>query len=356
MNQLVNTKTLGAILICTSLSLVPGRAIGFLQTTKVDGRIGADISGVWLGLYYTAPTFRMRVEFKPDKQQTFSVAPVSAELRPLMPGETGAVLTEEVSGENTKGATLFKGDIITAVDGRPVKGVDGLSEQLAAIDDKDWAVITIVRPSLKQTAANLVKIRYGSKVEEIDGASVVTGETIFVQWLDGLLPFADEVEAARQGKSLFIPSKAQIDAAGENWYRLESPEYSLFVGGEHRVVGAEDYELDLRKDPNLESTEFAVISKMKGNPTLGGGTTIAIYGFREVSSDSMSGSYVQSSMASAPFPISIDFVGAFKLIKLEEFSMKDAEYAKSQADKQAGVEDKENWDSIELEPDVPGRP
>ncbi len=356
MNQLVNTKTLGAILICTSLSLVPGRAIGFLQTTKVDGRIGADVGAVWLGLYYTAPTFRMRVEFKSDKQQTFPVAPVPAELRPLMPGDTGAVLTEEVSGEHTKGATLFKGDIITAVDGLPVAGVEGLSERLAAIDDKDWAIITIVRPSLKQTAANIVKIRYGSKVEEIDGASVITGETIFVQWLDGVLPFADEVEAARQGKSLFMPSSAQIDAAGKNWYRLESPEYSLFVGGEHRVVGADDYELELRKDPNLESTEFAMISTMKGNPALGGGTTIAIYGFREVGSDKMSGSYVQSSMASAPFPISIDFIGAFKLIKLAEFSMKDAEFRKSEEDKQAGVEDKQNWDSIQLEPDVPARP
>ena len=69
-----------------------------------------------------------------------------------------------------------------------------------------------------------------------------------------------------------------------------------------RLGGLDDYELELRKDPNLESTEFAMISTMKGNPALGGGTTIAIYGFREVGSDKMSGSYVQSSMASAPCP------------------------------------------------------
>ena len=35
--------------------------------------------------------------------------------------------------------------------------------------------------------------------------------------------------------------------------------------------------------------------------------------------------------------------------------MKDAEYKKSQTDKQAGVEDEQDWDSIELEPDVPTR-
>ncbi|MEE8310826.1 MAG: hypothetical protein V3R77_01125, partial [Candidatus Binatia bacterium] len=75
MYQLVNVKTLGALALVAVVMTVPTSAAGFFQSTSVEGEIGADVGGIWLGLYYTAPTFRLRVNLVEDRSETFKVGP-----------------------------------------------------------------------------------------------------------------------------------------------------------------------------------------------------------------------------------------------------------------------------------------
>jgi len=353
MHQLVNVKTLSALALATSMMTPSTSAAGFFQSTSVEGTIGADLGGVWLGLYYTAPTFRIRAELGEDPASSFDIGPVPEDLLPLL-GESGAgvQLLEVVAPQITRGASLFVGDIITMVDGRAVDGPDAFREALAGVE-KDWALLQVLRPSLKQTAANVVKIHYSAVVEEVDGTSAIAAEVIRMEILDGVLPFAEEVEKARVERRFLVPSDEQIEEVREGWFKLDPPDNAVFVGGEHRVVASESYDLSLRKDDALRGTEFAVVSQLKGNPVLGGGQTVAIYGVRSVGTDVISGTYVQSSIANAPFPISIDFVGAFRLLRLSEFSSADLEHRRMVAENEAGVEDEETWDELELEPDVP---
>jgi hypothetical protein len=350
MYQLVNVKNLGAIALAAVLTTATSAgAAGFFQSTSVEGEIGADVGGIWLGLYYIAPTFRLRVNLDEDKSETFEVGPVPADLKPLL-GESGAgvVMLDTVSSEQTRGAILYRGDVITSVNGESVRGgVDGFKKALDALAD-DWTMIQILRPSLRQNIANIVKIQYSAKVGEVDGVSAISQEIVRVTHLDGVLPFADKLEKARQNREFYTPSEAEIEYLREEWYRLAPPERPIFVGGEHRIVAAEEYDLALRKDDSLRGSLFAIVSTLKGNPATGGGSTIAIYGVRSVGSDSLSGSYVQSSLASAPFPISIDFVGGFQMIKLEEFSMKDAEHRNTMADRDAGLDKEADLSAIEL--------
>lgn len=354
MHQLVNVKILSALVLAGAVTAAaPMGAAGFFQSTTVDGEIGVDVGGIWLGLYHTAPTFRVRAELGEDQAESFDVGPVPKDLEPLLaePG-AGVLLRKIVAPQITGGANLFEGDVIVTVDGELVAGVEGFTKALAALD-KDWALLQILRPSLRQTTANVIKLQYSARVEEVDGISAISDEIIRMNHVEGVLPFQDNLDKARQEQAFYTPSSEEVETLREQWHRLSPPARPVFVGAEHRLVAADEYDLALRKDGTLRGTQFAIVSSLKGNPTLGGGSTIAIYGVRAVTSDSIQGSYVQSSMAAAPFPISIDFTGAFRLIKLEEFSQKDAEHRNAMANREAGLDRDENWDEIELEPDVP---
>ena len=103
----------------------------------------------------------------------------------------------------------------------------------------------------------------------------------------------------------------------------------------------------------MEGSQLAVISTLKGNPLSGsGGQVISIYGIREIGDDTMSGSIVESTIASAPFPISIEFDGAFTMYRLGDYSNKDLEHLAETA-KQASSGEDEEGKAVELAPDIP---
>ena len=131
-------------------------------------------------------------------------------------------------------------------------------------------MIQVLRPSLRQSTSSILKIQYSAKVEEVDGISAISGEIIRVTRLEVVLPFAGKLEKSRQDREFYTPSEAEIDQLREQWHRLAPPERAIFVGGEHRIVAAEQYDLALRKDDSLRGTLFAIISTLKGNPVTGG--------------------------------------------------------------------------------------
>jgi hypothetical protein len=110
----------------------------------------------------------------------------------------------------------------------------------------------------------------------------------------------------------------------------------------------------LRQDENLKGTLFAIISTLQGNPIAGGGgRSIAIYGFDKVDADRAGGTYVESTLATAPFPISIEFNGRFEMIKIGPFSNQDVEFRMVQTKAEGKKKQEEESRKFELAPDVP---
>jgi hypothetical protein len=104
-------------------------------------------------------------------------------------------------------------------------------------------------------------------------------------------------------------------------------------------------------DENLENTSFAIISELQGNPIKGGGgKVIALYGVREITPKRIVGTYVESTFAQAPFPISIEFRGSFTLLRLEDFTNKDLAYRLKEA---RGKQAERPPMDVPLAPDLP---
>jgi len=329
---------------------LPANVGAFYQTTVTEGTIGKDIGGVWLATFHVMPSFRVRVDSVEGTRAPWKVTPAGKDLVPLL-GEDlrGVVISELLDPSVTGTYSIFVGDVITKINTNIIDTVEDYEKALEEV--KEWFLVTLRRPQLKFTNVRLLKIKYDAREVEEDGVSSLGDETIEVRVLDNQLPFADDLEKARRARELYAVSDEQRKALAKNWYELPTPDMALFVSGEHRVVAEPDYDQSLRRDDNLRNTTFAIISQLKGNPLAGqAGQNIGVYGIRDVGPDKISGTYVESTLASAPFPISIDFNGAFTMTRLGDYSDKDVEVMLQRKSNGAPAEPDEN---VETAPDVP---
>ncbi len=331
------------------ISLVlPPSAKAFFQTTKLEGTLGTDISGIWIGVYHVMPTFRVRLDTVAGGVAPFSVKPLSADARRIF-GDAAGVQIDKMSDPSTSSKFgLFPGDIIVKLNVHPVKDVDSFNQALKTVT-ADWFLITVRRPQLMVPKVRLVKFYYSVTGSEDATSSEISREIVRVNLIDGDLPFQGALDKARSSHSFFEPSEEQLRQLREQWYRLPEPKRAVFVRGEHRVVSAENYDGGLRKDDNMNGTSFAIVSTLDGNPMVGGGKTIGIHGVRKIGDGVIEGSYVESSMGNAPFPISIEFDGSFVLKKIAPYSDKDFEHTAAQAQGKDQAQD----ENLELAPDVP---
>jgi len=332
----------------TALALFPASpALAFYQTTTVEGTVAEDIGGVWVAVYHMAPTFRVRVDTVEETKAPWRVGPLGADLKPLMGENPRGVVIAEIDAATTGKYSIFAGDVITKVN---TVLVDNVEDYEAALQDvKEWFLVTIRRPQLQNTKAQLVKIKYEADEVEEDGLSAVGNERIQIRVLLNELPIRDAIDKARRERKLYLVTDKDIDAVRDDWFDLPTPELSPFVSGEHRVVTAGEYDQSLRRDDALRDTRFAIISQLKGNPLAGQvGQNIGIYGVLDISDGKISGTYVESTLASAPFPISIDFNGTFTLTRIGDYSDQDVEALK----KRKPTEPEQN-DDVKTAPDVP---
>jgi len=341
-------KRLILLTFAAATVVAPLGAEAFYQKTDVEGTLAEDIGGIWLAVYHMAPTFRVRVDTVEETKAPWKVGPLGSDLVLLM-GENprGVVITEIPDPSTTGKYSLFPGDIIIKVNTVLVNNVDDYNAALQ--DVKEWFLVTIRRPQLQNSKARLLKIKYEADEVEENGSSTIGNERVTFRVLLNQLPFEDEIEQARQARKLYEVNAEQIDGLRETWFDLAVPEMSPFVSGEHRIVAADDYDQSLRRDDALRDTRFAIISQLKGNPLAGQvGQKIGIYGVLSISDGKIVGTYVESSMASAPFPISIDFNGTFTMTRIDDYSDKDIEAL----NKRKPPEEIQN-DDVETAPDVP---
>jgi hypothetical protein len=331
----------------------PDTAQAFYQKTTLEGTLGQDVSGVWLVVQNVMPSFRVRLDRDPKTITPFKVGPVPKELAPAVGRNLKGVVIKEFTepGAGDKYG-IFVGDVITKLNTSTIGDEKDFAKALE--DVKEWFLISVERPALKFTSARIVKIKYSAAEKETEGVSQLAGEQVEVRVSETDLPFRDEIDAAKAKASFFTPTKAQIEELKASWFKLPLPKQVPFVNGEHRVVAAGSYDASMRADDNLKDSFFAIVSTLQGNPMAGGGgRNIAIYGFEKIDANFASGSYVESTLATAPFPISIEFDGRFEMTKLAPYSEKDVEFqsaaAKRDAEKQQAAENK----AIQLAPDVP---
>jgi hypothetical protein len=245
---------------------------------------------------------------------------------------------------------VFEGDVITKVNTHIIKDV--ASYDAAMKDVKDWFLVTIRRTGLRYSTARIVKLQYEAQEGQVaDGTSGTTSETIQFRMSDSVLPFAKDVEKTRESHELYHPDAKAVAALAADWWKLPNPPRPTIVNAEHRVVAEEVYDASLREDDNLDGTEFSIISTVQGNPlSTSGGKTISIYGVSNITSKELSGSYIETTLAQAPFPISIEFGGSFTMIKLADFSNKDIEYQAKQIEAEKKTLES---DDVKVAPDIP---
>jgi hypothetical protein len=344
------------LILVTFLSFsiaAPPSANAFYQTTTVEGAINANIGGVWLASFHVMPAFRVRVDTVEGTKAPWKVGEPGKELAPLLGENLDGVVIPELLDPSVEGTySIFVGDVITKINTVTVANVE---EYEAALQDvTEWYLVLIRRPQLQFSNARIVKIKYEATEAEEDGVSTLGSEKVEIRVLGNQLPFADAIEEKRRVRSLYPVSHKEIDALKADWFELPIPEMLPFVAGEHRVVAASDYDQSLRRDENLVDTKFAIISQLKGNPLAGqSGQNIGIYGVREISPNKISGTYVESTLASAPFPISIDFNGGFTLTRIADYSDKDVEVMRARRAASATDDPQEADEDVETAPDVP---
>jgi hypothetical protein len=338
--------------ICVLSTTLAADSHAFFQKTTLEGTLGNDVSGVWLAVQHLMPSFRVRVDRDPANGAPFKIGPIPKELAPALGENPKGVAIKEFTDKTASDKYgIFQGDVITKVNTMNIANEDDFAKAMK--EAKEWFLITIRRPALKFSTARLIKIDYKAAEKEVEGTSQLE-EKIDVRIGDGTLPFQEQIEKGRRDNNFFVASDKVVSGLQDDWYKLAVPEKGVFVNGEHRVVAAANYDEALRQDDNLKGTSFAIISTLQGNPLAGGaGQSIAIYGFDKIGPERMGGNYVESTLATAPFPISIEFTGRFEMIKIAPFSNKDLEFRTAQAQAEGKKKQEEEGKKFELAPDVP---
>ncbi|MBI5506432.1 MAG: hypothetical protein HY899_16690 [Deltaproteobacteria bacterium] len=337
------------------LLLLPDGARAFVQQTTVEGPIGGDIGGVWLSVQQIVPEFRVQYPRPAEGRPVpFKVGPIPADLEPLVgKNPKGVVVTELLDAGKCAEFSIMAGDIVRKLNSTDVADVAAFEQGLQSLPQS--VVLTIRRPAIRMTTARLIKIKYSVSKGGSEAISAIGGENADIQVLDVRLPFADKLDETRRTHQLWQAAAADIESLAGSWPTLPVSDPPLFMRGQHRLVAASDYDESLSGDEGLKGTKHALLVDLDGNPVRGasGGKIVDVYGFESMTPQRIEGSYVTVSMASAPFPINVEFKGRFVMTRVADWSDKDDQLRKAAA---AEKKPKEDLDSYKLAPEVPEAP
>ncbi|HXC52071.1 MAG TPA: hypothetical protein VN634_14385 [Candidatus Limnocylindrales bacterium] len=337
---------LGALAI-TLLTSSPAPA--FFQQTKLEGPIGTDIGGVWVSVQNVMPEFRISYP-KPanGKAVPFTVEPIPEELAAVMGPKLAGVSV--VSCDHSTFCAengIVTGDVVIRINSADITDVASFEKAVENLPPQ--ILLSIRRPALRMVTARLLKIKYTNQGKETQEGSEQQ-EDLDVQVLDVALPFDAAIESSRQKHTPFEPSAADLETIKAKWSSFPLSNPLRYMTGEHRFVAKSNFDQSLEADKLLANAKYALIMSMEGNPVQGGGKVIDVYGIESLSEKSMEGAYVSVTMASAPFPINIEFKGRFKMQRLADWSDEDDKLRMKNAANRKPAED---LSKFKLDPDVP---
>ena len=313
----------GAAALALALALAlavacPAPAQAFFQQTKLEGTVGRDLGGVWLSVQQVAPEFRISVPKPPAGGLPVEVGPLPAELAPLIDRDQGGVVVTSCRepGFCSDNAILV-GDILTKINGDLLKDVAAFRAANGRV--VDILVVSIRRPALKMTTARLLKVKFERRGREAADSSVEE-ESLDVRVLDAKLPFLDQLEETRRTHELFRPTARQLEDLGKGWAELPANDPPILFHGEHRFASKDSFDEALAADDSLGRSSHALLMNLDGNPAKGGGKLVDVYGLESLGDKELSGNYVSVAMASAPFPINVEFKGRFVMTRIADWS------------------------------------
>lgn len=332
--------------------LLPTPSPAFFQSTSLEGTVGTDIGGVWLSMQQLMPEFRITYpKSSTNRAMPFAVAPVPADLEPVTgknPG--GVVITDCLDAALCAENSLLIGDMVIKVNSTDITDVASFEKAFENLPAT--VLLSVRRPALKMSTARLLKIRYSTEGKETAEGSVQQ-EKLILNVLDVALPFADALEATRQSHAFFQPSAAQLETLGKTWFELPENQPLRMMKAGHRFVAQSSFDDALAGDKSLVNSKYAVIMDMDGNPVQGAaGKVIDVYGIESVNGDTMDGSYVTVTMASAPFPINVEFKGRFHMTRVAPWSDEDDKLRAKRSQGKAPEKDLSQYKTL---PDVPAQ-
>jgi hypothetical protein len=346
--RLTSPAPVAATALAATLML-PSSSPAFFQQTRLEGVVGADIGGIWLSVQHVMPEFRITFPRPVDGSSAVpvKVGPIPADLVPVTGTNPAGVSIQDCGGTGfCSDNGLVVGDILYKVNATEISDVASFEKAIA--EPPPTVLLWVRRPALRMSTTRLLKIKYDREGRETDEGSV-EHEKLDLKVLDVQLPFAEAVEATRQSHAFFVPSAAELEKLAKTWSDLRQNDPFLLFKGDHRFVSRSSYDEALAKDVSLRKASHAIVMDMDGNPIHGGGKVIDIYGFETIGKDAIDGTYVTVTIASAPFPINVEFKGRFHMTRLGPWSDED-DQKRAAAEKRPPSEDLNKFKTL---PDVP---
>jgi len=125
----------------------------------------------------------------------------------------------------------------------------------------------------------------------------------------------DKFNAAGAAGKTWAPEPDDMRQIAEAWETTAPPD-ELHTKIENRLLGSDAYPAELQSDEATKDSEFAVtVKEIFAGQTVG--RTYSVYGVREHTPSTLSGGFLTSSLAMAPFPIPITLKGDFKAYRIE---------------------------------------
>lgn len=329
--------------------LLPTTSQAFFQQTRLEGTVGSDIGGVWLSSQQVMPEFRINFPKPTDGTPPVpvKVGPIPADLEPLTgKNPAGVSIVDCGSSGFCADNGLVVGDILIRVNSTEL--TDTASFEKAVENLPPQVMLSVRRPALRNSTARLMKIKYDREGKETSEGSIVQ-EKLDIRVLDVKLPFAADLEATRLSHQFYVPSAELLEKLGKNWSDVPNNEPLFLFRGDHRFVARSDFDEALSEDAALRKASHAIVMDMDGNPGAGGGKVIDIYGIESIGKDVIEGNYVTVTIASAPFPINVEFKGRFRMTRIADWSNAD-EKKQAAADAKKPAEDLSKFKTL---PDVP---
>jgi hypothetical protein len=141
--------------------------------------------------------------------------------------------------------------------------------------------------------------------------------TLTVRFVKPPPSIGDAIEAANKERRTWEPGLQELQALRDGWNTL-APEDRGVATVETTVTGKDAFTDAIESDEKMKDAQFLIQVIINFSP---GGQRpmkdVLLYGAKESQTDGWRGSYASATLAAAPFPIPISFVGTFRMYRLE---------------------------------------
>ncbi len=283
------------------LCLAPTHAFAFVESTVTQGEIKTDLNGVWLlvsHLQFAKPTPLPSPGAKPEKPAAEEPPRYFNVVNLLRVVHIPKAQADEIRAGDRKmeAASIEKAKALIAEEQKksiPVQTETGEVE----------SEVKVIVPSVPA-------MRLPGDGDDVD---------IFL--LDVALPdkMEEEYQKAQKAEKTWTPTKENLAELGTSWSKLKPSGRDEISKIDWKVIAADKYDEQLQIDPTLKGSKFSITASQDMIPKPNTPRqNILVYGLRPAGADTLEGLHVRAMMASAPFPISIEMKGTFKMYRIAD--------------------------------------